>query len=187
MKISEHGKQRPDTLYIEDKSLKLKISIIHLLKACWSWQFKQLQNTARQHWSALYNIVLSENKNNFTEKPCFSILDHQNLRIVPRIFQTRSLHLETRIVQALRREDRVSSFELQMSTYFCWYSRLRWLAWTLARKAGELLLKVTFPLRKSASPTTIQDFFKPSVQKHGSFTYRKRLQSSLWSGYFIEH
>ena len=33
---------------MQDKSSKPKILILHLLKGCWSWQFKQLQNTAPQ-------------------------------------------------------------------------------------------------------------------------------------------
>ena len=70
--ISEHSEQRlhTDTLYMQDKSSKMKILIYTYWKLDEPWQFKQLQNTAPQGlidganiWMAtwLYNIVLSEN------------------------------------------------------------------------------------------------------------------------------
>ena len=115
VKISEHGGQRLHTLYMQDKSSKMKISIYSHWKLAEPWQFRQLQNTAPQAlidgakiWTAkwLYNIVLSENLASWILDPWSSKLE------------TRSSHLETRNVWASRREDRVSSFELQVSTYF---------------------------------------------------------------------
>ena len=46
VKISEHGVQWLHKLYMQDKSSKPKNIDLHLLKACRSWQFKQLQYTA---------------------------------------------------------------------------------------------------------------------------------------------
>ena len=97
-----------NTLYVQDKSSKMKISIYTYWKLAEPRHFKQLQNTAPQAlidsaniWTAtwLYNIVLSEN-------------------LASWILAPRSSHLETRSVRASRPEDRVSSFDLRVSTCF---------------------------------------------------------------------
>ena len=57
MKISEHGKQRPHTLYIEDKSLKLKISIYtywKLAEAGNSNSYRTLHGSTDQHCTTLF-------------------------------------------------------------------------------------------------------------------------------------
>ena len=121
MKISEHGEQRLHTLYMHDKSSKLKISICTYWKLAEPWQFKQLQNTAPQAlidganiWTAtwLYNIVLSENLASWILHP-WSL----KLKTWSSCLETRSLHLETRSIHTSRWEDRVSSFKLWVSQY----------------------------------------------------------------------
>ena len=65
-------------------------------------------------WMAtwLYNIILSENLGSWILNPRSSKLETR-----PSCVETQSSHLETRSVWASRHEDRVSSFELQVSTY----------------------------------------------------------------------
>ena len=114
MKISERGEQRLHTLYMQDKSSKMKTSIYTYWKFGEPRWFKQLQNTTPQAlidganiWTAtwLYN-------NRSFGKPSF--LDPRSSKLD----MPRSLHLETRSVRASRREDQVSSFEHRVSTYF---------------------------------------------------------------------
>ena len=122
VKISEHGKQRLHTLYMQDKSSKMKISIYTYWKLAKPRQFKQLQNTTLQAlidganiWMAtwLYNIVLSQNLASWILDPWSSKLETRSLPL-----ETRSSHLKTWSIRASRHEDRVSSFKLPVSTYF---------------------------------------------------------------------
>ena len=112
MKISEHGEQRLHTLYMQDKSLKMKTSIYTYWKFGEPWRFKQLQNTAPQAlidgvniWTAtwLYNIVLSENLASW-------ILNPRNSRCLdPRISKLEAFELrDSRI------ESQVSNIESQL-------------------------------------------------------------------------
>ena len=63
---------------------------LHLLKASWSWQFKQLYRTPHhKHWSVVWiferlhdcTTLFFWKKNNFMYKPCFSNLKAGNLRL----------------------------------------------------------------------------------------------------------
>ena len=112
MKISEHGEQRLHTLYMQDKSSKMKTSIYTYWKFGEPWRFKQLQKTALQAlidgvniWTAtwLYNIVLSQNLASW-------ILDPRNSRCLdPRISKFEAFELrDSRI------ESRVSNIESQL-------------------------------------------------------------------------
>ena len=134
MKNSERGKQRLQTLYMQDKSSKMKTSIYTYSKLGKPRRFKQLQNTAPQAlidganiWTAtwLYNIDLSENLASW-------ILDRRSSKLKTRSsrLETRSSHLETWSVRASRGEDRVSSFEHRVSTYF-WAVLYLSLVWKL--------------------------------------------------------
>ena len=66
-------------------------------------------------WMAtwLYNIILSENLASWILNPRSSKLETRPSRV-----ETRSSHLETRNVWGSRNEDRVSSFELRVLTYY---------------------------------------------------------------------
>ena len=65
----------------------------------------------------LYNIVLSENLASWILDPQSSKLKNRSSRL-----ETWSLHLKTQNVQASRREDRVSSFECQLTfEQYCIY------------------------------------------------------------------
>ena len=66
-------------------------------------------------WMAtwLYNIILSENLASWILNPRSSKLETRPSRV-----ETRSSHLETRNVWDSRNEDRVSSFELRVLTYY---------------------------------------------------------------------
>ena len=54
VKISQHGEQRVHTLYMQEKSSKMKISIYTYWKLAKPRQFKQLQNTASTDWRCEY-------------------------------------------------------------------------------------------------------------------------------------
>ena len=124
VKISQHGEQRVHTLYMQEKSSKMKISIYTYWKLAKPRQFKQWQNTAPQAlidgvniWTAtwLYNIVLSENLASWILDPRWAKRETQSSRL-----ETRSSHLKTRSNQALRCEDRVSSFKCQLTFKRYW-------------------------------------------------------------------
>ena len=103
VKISEHGKQRLHTLYMQDKSLKMKTSIYTYWKLGEPGRFKQLHNTASQAlidganiWTAmwLYNFVLSENLASWILASQDSILTSWNSKRSS--FETRGSSLEFR-------------------------------------------------------------------------------------------
>ena len=95
---------------------------LHLLKACWSRQFKQLQNTSRQHWSA---VQISDCTILFFRKT--KIISHRNLASRSLIIGTwESIHASSKLDPCIlklelfklwdvRIESRVSSFKCQLT------------------------------------------------------------------------
>ena len=125
VKISQHGEQRVHTLYMQEKSSKMKISIYTYWKLAKPRQFKQLQNTTSQAlidganiWMAtwLYTIVLTQNLASWILDPRSSKLETWSLRL-----ETRSSHftLEAFKLRDTSIEARVSSFQCRLT--FEWY------------------------------------------------------------------
>ena len=130
MKISEHGKQRLHTLYMQDKSAKMKIFIYTYWKLGKPGQFKQLQNTAPQAmidcatiWTAtwLYNIVLSENLASWILDPRSSKLETRSSRLDPCISKLEAFELRYKRIESWD-----SSFECRLTfERYCIFYRFK--------------------------------------------------------------
>ena len=132
VKISEHGKQRLHTLYMQDKSSKMKILIYTYWKLDKPDNSNSYRTPHRKHWSTVrISEWLHDCTTLFFQKTWLlgsSILNHRNSRLDPCVsrLDPRISKLKAVALRDTRIESQVSSFEYRLTfEQYCIFSRFK--------------------------------------------------------------